>query len=319
MRQVFVPSLKRGVSAIGFGCASLGSRVSAPAASRAVALALDLGVTWFDVAPPYGDGRAEGLLGRFLRGRRHAVVICTKFGIQRPHISAGQRLIRPLARSLVAAFPRLRGFARSSRATGRRGVIDPTTIESSLKESLRQLATDYIDVLAVHEPSLGDVHNSEVFEVMRRLVERGMVRAIAVAGSPDAVLAAIEAGQGIDCAQFPTSIINDNFSRVRQMMPSGAPTLLVTHGVFSDLQLTPSPVFDDKMQRLSHLSKRLELPLSCDPAEQLLYRAFCENPTGVVVASMIDRRHLAANCRLAERKPDLKWAEDVKATFARVH
>jgi hypothetical protein len=191
-------------------------------------------------------------------------------------------------------------------------VIDPTTIESSLKESLRQLATDYIDVLAVHEPSLGDVHNPEVFEVMRRLVERGMVRAIAVAGSPAAVLAAIEAGQNIDCAQFPTGITNDNVSRVRQMMPSGAPTLLVTHGVFSDLRLTASPVIDDKLRRLSRLSKGLESPLSCDPAEQLLYYAFCENPAGVVVASMFDRRHLATNCRLAERKPDPKWADDVK-------
>ena len=56
MRMVRVPRLDRDVSAIGFGCASLGSRISAADGRRAIARALDLGLTWFDVAPPYGDG-----------------------------------------------------------------------------------------------------------------------------------------------------------------------------------------------------------------------------------------------------------------------
>jgi aryl-alcohol dehydrogenase-like predicted oxidoreductase len=105
---VRVPQLDRDVSAIGFGCASLGSRISAADGQRAIAGVLDLGVSWFDVAPPYGDGNAEALLGQALRGRRQNVVICTKFGIAPPQVPLAARLIRPLARQIVATFPSLR-------------------------------------------------------------------------------------------------------------------------------------------------------------------------------------------------------------------
>jgi aryl-alcohol dehydrogenase-like predicted oxidoreductase len=105
VRLVRIPKLDREVSAIGFGCASLGSRISAANGSRAIAHALDLGLTWFDVAPSYGDGQAESLLGSALRGRRDKVVICTKFGIAPAPVPLAARLIRPLARRAVAAFP----------------------------------------------------------------------------------------------------------------------------------------------------------------------------------------------------------------------
>ena len=95
MRTVVCPGLGREVSALGFGCASLGSRVSEAQGLRALGLAFERGVTWYDVAPPYGDGEAEGILGKFLAGRRDRVAICTKFGIPRPVVSSAMRLIRP--------------------------------------------------------------------------------------------------------------------------------------------------------------------------------------------------------------------------------
>jgi aryl-alcohol dehydrogenase-like predicted oxidoreductase len=39
---------------------------------------LDLGITFFDVAPAYGDGKAEEALGKALRGRNEPVVVATK-------------------------------------------------------------------------------------------------------------------------------------------------------------------------------------------------------------------------------------------------
>jgi aryl-alcohol dehydrogenase-like predicted oxidoreductase len=150
VRLVRVPRLDRDVSVIGFGCASLGSRISAADGRRAIAGALDLGLTWFDVAPPYGDGHAEALLGQALRGRRDKVVICTKFGIAPPQVPLAAQLIRPLARRVVAAFPGLRHSASRARPTAAQASIDPAAIEASVTRSLRLLCTDYIDVLAVH-------------------------------------------------------------------------------------------------------------------------------------------------------------------------
>ena len=45
-------------SRLGFGCASLGSRVAAADGLNALAAAFDAGVNWFDVAPAYGAGEA---------------------------------------------------------------------------------------------------------------------------------------------------------------------------------------------------------------------------------------------------------------------
>jgi aryl-alcohol dehydrogenase-like predicted oxidoreductase len=193
MRTVSIPPLGRDVSAIGFGCASLGSRISPPQGLRAIAQALDLGVTWFDVAPPYGDGHAEALLGQALQGRRDRVVICTKFGIEPPQLSLAARMIRPLARHVVATLPKLRQVVAGGRSTGSRTPIEPAAIEASVTRSLRLLKTDYIDVLAVHEPTPCDAKNPAMFEVLQRLRERGRVRAISVAGSPDTIEAAAQA------------------------------------------------------------------------------------------------------------------------------
>ncbi len=74
------------VSGLGMGCARLGSSLwqgRSDAAGRAsVALAVDLGVSFFDTADVYGRGRSERLLGETLRGRRAAVVMATKCGLK---------------------------------------------------------------------------------------------------------------------------------------------------------------------------------------------------------------------------------------------
>lgn len=102
MRTVRVAALGCDVPVLGFGRASLGSRISASKGERALAVAREHGVRWFDVAPPYGDGEAERLLGRFLHGgKRDEAIICTKFGLDRPRISFAKRLARPVARALV--------------------------------------------------------------------------------------------------------------------------------------------------------------------------------------------------------------------------
>lgn len=73
------------VSEIGFGCGgNAGLMVSGPADEqrRVVARALELGVTYFDTAPDYGDGAAEANLGRVLRELGARPVINTKVEIR---------------------------------------------------------------------------------------------------------------------------------------------------------------------------------------------------------------------------------------------
>jgi len=69
------------VSAVGFGGGGIG-QVWGPTTDdeslRAIGVALERGIIFFDVAPGYGDGRAERVLGRGLGAARDDVVVMTK-------------------------------------------------------------------------------------------------------------------------------------------------------------------------------------------------------------------------------------------------
>jgi hypothetical protein len=78
------------VSRVGFGGAPIGlqgyltkedrdGEAVAAQAIAAVRAALDRGVTVFDTAPAYGNGRSERLIGEVLEGRRDEAVIGTKY------------------------------------------------------------------------------------------------------------------------------------------------------------------------------------------------------------------------------------------------
>ena len=67
------------VSRAGFGGGGIGQVWGATDEAEAIASvhrALDLGITFFDVAPSYGDGKAEEALGKALEGRTEPVVVC---------------------------------------------------------------------------------------------------------------------------------------------------------------------------------------------------------------------------------------------------
>src|SRR5207247_7825764 len=70
---------------LGFGAWAVGGTGwgAAPAEGdrlAAVRRALELGITFFDTAPAYGDGASESLLGRALKADRDRVAIATKVG-----------------------------------------------------------------------------------------------------------------------------------------------------------------------------------------------------------------------------------------------
>ena len=84
------------VSAIGFGCMSIGIAdvysSSVQSEDDAIALvhrALDLGINFLDTANTYGDSEIK--VGKALRGRRDEVVLATKFG--RPGSSGQNRAV----------------------------------------------------------------------------------------------------------------------------------------------------------------------------------------------------------------------------------
>lgn len=145
MQYVDLPNSPLRVSRVAMGCwAIAGDATWGPQdpreAHRAVAAALDAGITLFDTAELYGDGRSEELLGAALLGRRHQAVIASKFKME---------------------------HARHD------------DVLSALRGSLRRLRTDVIDLYQVHWPSR-TVARDETLSAMEKALRQGLIRAIGV-------------------------------------------------------------------------------------------------------------------------------------------
>ena len=136
------------VSAIGLGCMSLSGVYGTSDDEAGIALihrAIDLGVDHFDSSDMYGWGQNEELLGRALKGRRHGIVIASKFG-------------------------------QTRRPGGANGVDgSPAYIAQACEASLRRLGVEVLDLYYQHRVDPA-VPVEETVGAMARLVEHGKVR-----------------------------------------------------------------------------------------------------------------------------------------------
>lgn len=282
-------------SRLGFGCASLGSRIGPAAARNALAAAYDAGVNWFDVAPAYGAGEAENLLGQFLRGRRDRAIITTKVGMAPPQRLKLLKVAYALGRPLVGMASGLRRGFRSLSATRNQHVpLDAELIERSVAESLRRLGVDHVDVFALHDPDPADVARDEICLALERVRARGQARCIAVAGGLEACRTALTVGRPY--ALLQTSVENQ---RRGGAAFADAGMMLTTHSVFGvgggalGRLLAALAARPESVRRL--VAAGYEGRIDRMAADLLLDCAFARNPDGVVLASMFEPRHLSTN------------------------
>jgi L-galactose dehydrogenase/L-glyceraldehyde 3-phosphate reductase len=96
------------VSALGFGCGAVGGlfvRGDEAEQRQALEEAMAAGISYFDTAPGYGDGRSETNLGRVLAETRAKVVVGTKVRLEPGDLADPSVAVR---RSLEASLARLR-------------------------------------------------------------------------------------------------------------------------------------------------------------------------------------------------------------------
>ena len=304
MRRITLGDTGIEASRVGFGCASLGSRVPREEGLRALAAAFEQGVDWLDLAPAYGRGSAETIAAEFIRGRRDRLRICTKVGLALPRNAGGLKgrimgAAIPLARWAIGAVPALRSLARTSGATSNAKLpLTPELIRESLERSLARLGTDHVDLYALHNAEAGEIARDDILRALEDVRTSGKARAVAVATDPGVAEAAIRQGAPFGVVQLalPDPGARDAVFPAARAAGFGA----IGHSVFG-VEGT-----------LAHLEARLAGSGSCAEifaaagteaprvalARLLLRRAFEINPTGIVLASMFSERSRSENIAL---------------------
>ncbi len=177
------------ISAIGVGGHHLGDVPSFDEAVQLVHEAVDAGVTFFDNAWEYYNGKTETILGRALRdGRREKVFLMTKVCTH-----------------------------------GRSGKLAMQMLE----DSLRRYQTDHLDLWQIHgivydnDPELAYAKGG-VLEAFDRAKKEGKVRFVGFTGHKDPAfhLKMLELGYPFDSVQMPLNPFDANFhSFEKQVLP----------------------------------------------------------------------------------------------------
>jgi hypothetical protein len=292
---------------IGFGCASLGSRVSRRDGLAALAKAYDAGIRWYDVAPSYGDGQAETLLGEFAADRRDAITLCTKVGILPPAPSLPKRLLRPAVRAALSVVPGLRQTVRRHRPAAVKPPLDASRILPSLDASLKRLRTDYVDVLALHEATPDEVTRDDILRAIETVLSSGKALAISIASSSEAALAGIAESPRYGVVQLANNPFIPLRARVAGALPPGRDIRIVTHTVYGASGMVER--LTARIRSDSVLSGALaDAGYSGSVREQALAYladyALASNDSGTVLMSMFGAGHLEANLARLSRMPD---------------
>lgn len=151
MQQRPLGSTGRLVSSIGLGTWQLGADwgdVSDADAHAVLSASAEAGVTLFDTADVYGDGRSESIIGRFLSERPgHGITVATKMG-------------RRLAQEPEK--------------------YTPENFRAWTERSRRNLGVDTLDLVQLHCPPTAVIDADEAYDALDELVSEGAIAAYGV-------------------------------------------------------------------------------------------------------------------------------------------
>jgi aryl-alcohol dehydrogenase-like predicted oxidoreductase len=184
-----IVALDRRCPVIGFGAWGIGGEtadgtsygpIDEQAAAVCIETALNNGIRFFDTAPAYGNGESEKRLGRAIGGVREDIILATKGG--------------------QIQFDQNPDFSEAS-------------LEQSLNNSLKRLATDYIDLYQLHNPPASIFEREpRLANWLTRQVNSGAARSIGVSvKSPE------EAFTLLKSYPFKTVQLNFNMLDVRAL------------------------------------------------------------------------------------------------------
>jgi aryl-alcohol dehydrogenase-like predicted oxidoreductase len=165
MKYRVIPNTNIRVSEVGFGLWTLSTgwwgEYTDDQAVDLMRKAFDLGITLFDAADTYGNGRSEKLIAKAFPDCRDKIVIATKVGYDF-YGHAGERKGQ---REIAQDF-------------------SPNFLRFAVDEALKRLETGVIDILQLHNIRMDQVDDDEVWSTLEEIKASGKIRAYGIALGP---------------------------------------------------------------------------------------------------------------------------------------
>ena len=152
------------VSEIGFGAWSIaldwwGKKIEEDEAKRMLKKAYDLGINFFETGDMYGKGKSERLIGEVFKDMRDEVVISTKYGYDFSEVEQIGHTELPQK-------------------------FDEDFTRKALRDSLKRLQTDHLDMYGLHNPKLKHIRDNSIFDVLDSFIADKSIKTYQVALGP---------------------------------------------------------------------------------------------------------------------------------------
>jgi aryl-alcohol dehydrogenase-like predicted oxidoreductase len=281
--------MKTNLSRLGFGLSSIAGSGNFSHQEALIKTAIDNGIMHFDVAPYYGSGDAEKILGDILLTCPETVTITTKFGLIPFDGGRGGNLLRSTLRPVFRQFKFLKKAATSivsrSKASSHpvKKEFEKGALLASIDASIKKLNRP-VDIFLLHDADISFARNMDVVHELDLVRNAGKTILTGISGSEETLLDIINwRQQSYSVCQLENSLAH----KVNIEKLSVNNTKVITHraiqGGLKDLNflIHKRPGFKRIWERETGID-----PLNSDLLSQVLLElALNENPNGTVLFS----------------------------------
>ncbi len=177
-----VGKIENEISVIGLGCWNFGGQWDNTDDNKSISIvhkSMDLGINLFDVAPVYGLGNSERVLGQALKGRRDKAIIASKGGLV---------------------------WNEKEEVTNN---LTKKSLLKEIDESLLRLDTDYIDIYQMHWPD-PNASLEETAEALVEMKKAGKIRYVGLSNFSVADTKKMMEYVSVDCIQSLYNMLERN-------------------------------------------------------------------------------------------------------------
>jgi len=298
MQMVQVGTTARTTTQLGYGCSSLMGAIGRAESLAILEAAFDAGIRHFDVAPMYGYGQAESVVGEFLVRHPDQVTVTTKYGIpparRQGLISVARSVARPIVKAVPALKRGLTSAAAKATSAGPRAAFTAAEARESLERSLRELRTDRIDVWLLHDATLADLHDEALLQVMQDSVAAGKIGTFGVGSDRTAIAEIAE-----HCPEY-LPVVQFSWSVMDTPVPASKSFRIHHRALTDNFRLLHEQLLADKA-RCTRWSGLVGSDLAAPEALSalMLKAAMVENRSGILLFSSKSVEHIRNNVEVA--------------------